>query len=121
MADDKPDKPDLEAFELQARICKAFAHPARLRILDLVGQREQGVSSLQEALGLSRANVSQHLAILKSVGIIATRRKGKQVFCFLAIPEVKRACGLIREVLLAQIARHHRVMSKEHSERQAKS
>ena len=41
-----------EVFERQARICQAFAHPARLQILDLLGSGEQGVSKLQEALGI---------------------------------------------------------------------
>ncbi len=81
---------DAEIFERQARICKAFAHAARLQILDLLGQGEQGVSALQETLGLSKTGISQHLAILKSAGVLATRRNGKQVLCSLAIPEVRR-------------------------------
>src|SRR6266498_6041540 len=101
----KPKKStDVEIFERQARICKAFAHPARLQILDLLGQGECGVSALQAALGISKTGISQHLAILKSAGVLSTRRNGKQVLCSLAIPEVKQACQLIRRVLLAQIA-----------------
>jgi len=102
---------DAEIFERQARICKAFAHAARLQILDLLGQGEQGVSALQETLGLSKTGISQHLAILKSAGVLATRRNGKQVLCSLAIPEVKEACQLIRKVLHAQITNSHRLIS----------
>jgi hypothetical protein len=47
--------------------------------------------------------MSQHLATLKSVGVIATRRNGKQIYCSLAMPEVKQACQLIRKVLHAHI------------------
>lgn len=100
-----------EVFERQARLCQAFAHPARLQILDLLGKGEQGVSELQDALGVSKANISQHLAILKSVGVIATRRNGKQVYCSVAIPEVKEACQLIRRVLEAQITKSHRLIA----------
>ena len=99
---------DAEIFERQARICKAFAHPGRLRILDLLGQGERGVSELQKALGVSKTRMSQHVAILKSAGVLATRREGKQIYCSLAMPEVKRACQLIRKVLEAQIAASHR-------------
>ncbi len=102
---------DAEIFERQARICKAFAHAARLQILGLLGQGEQGVSALQETLGLSKTGISQHLAILKSAGVLATRRNGKQVLCSLAIPEVKEACQLIRKVLHAQITNSHRLIS----------
>jgi DNA-binding transcriptional ArsR family regulator len=101
---------DMEIFERQARICKAFAHPARLQILDSLGQGELGVSDLQEMLGISKTNMSQHMAVLKSVGVLSTRREGKQVYCSLAIPEVKQACQLIRKVLRAQLAAGHRLI-----------
>lgn len=100
-------KVDMEIFERQARICKAFAHPARLQILDLLGQGELGVSDLQDVLRISKTNMSQHMAVLKSVGVLSTRREGKQVYCSLALPEVKQACQLIRKVLRAQIAAGH--------------
>lgn len=90
-------------YEKQVNICKAFANPIRLRILDLIAQRPYAVSELQEQLSISKANLSQHMTILKAAGVIITHRKGKQVDCSLAIPEVKQACQLIRDVLRAQI------------------
>lgn len=102
---------ETEIFERQARICKAFAHPGRLQILDLLGQGERGVSELQQALGISKTSMSQHLAILKSVGVVTTRRNGKQIYCSLAMPEVKQACQLIRKVLHAQITGSHRLIA----------
>jgi DNA-binding transcriptional ArsR family regulator len=104
-------KRDKEIYERQARICKAFAHPGRLQILDLLGQNERGVSELQEALGISKTSISQHLSILKSAGVLATRREGKQIYCSLAMPEVKQACQLISKVLQAQIAATHRLVA----------
>jgi len=104
-------KRDPEIFERQARICKAFAHPGRLQILDLLGEGELGVSELQEVLGISKTSISQHMAVLKAVGVLTTRREGKQIFCSLAMPEVKEACRLIRKVLQAQIAASHRLVA----------
>ena len=100
---------DDEIFERQAQICKAFAHPGRLRILDLLGDGERGVSELQRELGVSKTNLSQQISILKSAGVLSTRRNGKQIYCSLAIPEVKEACQLIRVVLRAQVAASHRL------------
>jgi DNA-binding transcriptional ArsR family regulator len=94
---------DDQVYEMQVRICKAFANPARLRMLDLLSRREYAAAELQAELGLTAANVSQHLAILKTAGVVATRRNGKQVYCSLAIPEVKLACHMIRDVLRAQL------------------
>lgn len=94
---------DDRVYEMQVRICKAFAHPSRLRMLDLLAKREYSVSELQQSLNITVPNVSQHLSILKGAGVVKTRRDGKQIFCSLAIPEVKTACLLIRDVLRAQI------------------
>ena len=104
-------KRDTEIYERQARICKAFAHPGRLQILDLLGDGERSVAELQESLGISKTSISQHMAVLKSVGVMSTRREGKQVYCSLAMPEVKQACQLIRKVLQAQIAASQRLVA----------
>jgi DNA-binding transcriptional ArsR family regulator len=92
-----------QIFEMQVRICKAFANSTRLRMLDLLGKREYTVSDLQSALGITLPNVSQHLSVLKAAGIVTTRRDGKQIHCSLTLPEVKEACHLIRNVLRAQL------------------
>ena len=92
-----------EVFERQAQICKAFANPTRLRMLDLLGKRDWAASELQNELGIAKANLSQHVAVLKGAGIVAARREGKAVYFSLTMPEVKSACQLIRDVLRAQI------------------
>ena len=98
-----------ELYERRAGICKAFANPVRLKILDLVAQRPRPVSELHQRLEISEANLSQHLAVLRGAGVIATRRTGKQVHCYLAIPEVKQACALISDVLRAQVKNGQRL------------
>jgi len=98
-----------ELYERRAGICKAFANPVRLKILDLVAQRARPVSELHQKLGISEGNLSQHLAVLRGAGVIATRRTGKQVHCYLAIPEVKQACALISDVLRAQVKNGQRL------------
>ena len=92
-----------QIYDKQVGICKAFANPTRLRILDLVAEHGCPTSDLHQRLSISTANLSQHLAVLKGAGIVATRREGKKVYCYLAFPEVRQACHLIRNVLKAQI------------------
>jgi ArsR family transcriptional regulator len=101
----RPNRRNLEAeiIDRQVQICKAFAHATRLQMLDMLAQREWPVAALQAELGVSKANLSQHVTILKSAGIVVTRRQGRQVYCSLAMPEVKAACKLIRDVLRAQV------------------
>ena len=99
-----------QVFEMQVRICKAFANSTRLRMLDLLAKREQTVSDLQAALGITLPNVSQQLSILKGAGVVTTRRNGKQIYCSLTLPEVKQACQLIRDVLRAQLRNGRRLV-----------
>lgn len=94
---------DEQILDQQVRICKAFANPTRLRMLDLLSEKECAVAELQKELAISKANLSQHLAILKGVEIVSTRRDGRHIFCSLAIPAAKQACHLIREVLRVQL------------------
>lgn len=102
---------ELMIYEKQAQICKAFANPVRLQILDLIANGACSVSELQTALDISKPNLSQHLAVLKSVGILAMSREGRHVYCSLAIPEVKQACQLVRKVLYAQVDEVRRMLS----------
>ena len=90
-------------YEKQAELCKAFANPVRLQIINKVCNCECPASELQDSLSISKANLSQHIAVLRSAGVILTRRQGKQLFYSLAIPEVKQACDLVRKVLYAQL------------------
>lgn len=94
---------DQQVFERQAAICKAFANPTRLHLLDALAKGEQSVSDLQRELGISKPNLSQHLAVLKSAGITCSRRDGKEILCSLTMPQVKQACQIIRDVLRGQI------------------
>ncbi len=98
-----------QVYEKQVGICKAFANPTRLRILDLIAKHAYRGSDLQRQLLISKANLSQHLAVLKAAGVVITRREGKQIYCYLAIPEVKQACQLIRDVLRAQVRNGRRL------------
>ncbi len=101
---------DMEVFERQAAICRAFAHPKRLQLLELLGRGEQSIAKLQKALSISKANFSQHLAVLKAAGVVTARRNGRNVYCSLTLPQVKQACHLIREVLRGQIRRQHKMV-----------
>jgi DNA-binding transcriptional ArsR family regulator len=101
---------ETEVFERQARICKAFANATRLQLLDLLGKRDWPAAHLQQHLGISKANLSQHVAILKAAGIIGARREGKQLYLSLAMPEAKKACHLIHDVLRAQVRNGRRLI-----------
>ncbi|MBZ5549027.1 MAG: metalloregulator ArsR/SmtB family transcription factor [Acidobacteriia bacterium] len=90
-------------LEQQVLMCKAFANATRLHILELLGRRNWIAGELQKELGISKANLSQHITVLKTAGVIVRRREGKRVYFVLAMPEVKQACQLIRSMLRTRI------------------
>jgi ArsR family transcriptional regulator len=65
---------------------------------------ELSVGQLGTRLGLAQANVSQHLAILRKRGIVATRREGTTVFYNLASCKIGEACDMVRSVLNEQLS-----------------
>lgn len=92
-------------YELHAAICKTFANPWRLRIVEALGEGEYTVSQLVELLGISKSNVSQHLGIMREKGIADFRREGAFVLYRLTNPKTLAACRLMREVLLDHLER----------------
>jgi ArsR family transcriptional regulator len=90
---------DLELYRMQAEIAKVLANPVRLRILTLIGDREVANGALLADLGVSRANLSQHLALLRRAGVLAVRREGIHVYYRLTFPEIKDLCASMREIL----------------------
>ncbi len=90
-------------FQLQANICKAFSHPKRLQILCELKDGERSFSDLQEATGCSKANLSQHLSVLKERRVIIPRRDGQHMFFSVANSKITQACELMHEVLLDQV------------------
>ena len=92
-----------QLFALHAEICKTLANSKRLEILNALQQGEISVADLVRRLRLPKANVSQHLGVLRSCGVVIARREGLNVYYRVANPKIIRACALMREVLLEQI------------------
>lgn len=90
-------------FELHADICKIFSSPKRLEILNMLKGKEVSASQLIEKTGLSKANLSQHMNVLKSKGVVLTKREGINVYYRISNPKIIQACNLMREVLLEQL------------------
>ncbi|MBM4273985.1 MAG: winged helix-turn-helix transcriptional regulator [Deltaproteobacteria bacterium] len=87
-------------WEIQADICQALANPKRLQILNLLKEGELSVGALVQALGVAKANLSQHLSVMRQKGILLTRREGTSIYYRLATPTIAEACKVMRQVLL---------------------
>ncbi len=104
-------------YEMQAEICAALASPVRLRILELISGGEKTSTELQVALGgIPKANLSQHLAVLKDSGILHARKEGLFQYLSLALPRIKDACTIVNSVLrekVEQDEKRHNELRKE--------
>lgn len=77
---------------------KAMAHPLRLKILCLVGHNELMVQEIVDAVGTSQSNISQHLAVMRERGLLASRKEANKVFYRIEDPRILKMIGMMREV-----------------------
>ncbi|MFH1970937.1 MAG: metalloregulator ArsR/SmtB family transcription factor [Patescibacteria group bacterium] len=89
-----------QVFDQHTQLLKALAHPRRLEIVHLLRDQELDVSSIHSMLDLPQANISQHLMILRDVGVVIFRRDGKQIYYSLSNKNFIKASDLLREVLI---------------------
>ena len=91
-----------------SQIASAFSSPKRIEIIDLLAQGERHVEALAEEAGLTVANTSRHLQVLKGTNLVASRKAGLHVFYRLADPMVLRgyrALQALAEARLAEVGR----------------
>jgi ArsR family transcriptional regulator, virulence genes transcriptional regulator len=94
-----------EVFRMQAEVLRTLSSPKRLEILHLLAEGPHEVGRLAAELGVSQPNVSQHLAVMRSAGLVEAERDGREVRYRLSDPDVIVACETMRCVLLRRIAR----------------
>lgn len=94
---------DRQVYELHAEMCKVLSHAKRLQIVNTLRESEMTVSELVEKTGITMANLSQHLSMMRSRRILATRRVGNSIYYHLANPKMLKAFDTLREVLFEQI------------------
>ena len=84
--------------ERYAAVGRALADPKRLCVLESLAIGELSVSDLSTRVGCQVPNMSQHLAVLRSAGLVITRREGSTVFYRLSDPRVLEAYRLIQDI-----------------------
>lgn len=95
----------LERYRLHAEICKVLTDPKRLMLLDTLRGGERSVGDLAVAIGVTLPNASQHLAVLRSAGLVDGRRIGTTVNYRLAEPAITDACDVIHGIVTRRLER----------------
>jgi rhodanese-related sulfurtransferase len=96
-------------FDEFGRIGKALASGRRIELLDVLANGERSVEAVAGEVGLSVANTSQHLQILRQAGLVSTRREGTSIHYRLAGPEVFELWRTLRTLAGAQLVEVERL------------
>ena len=107
-----------QLYELHAQLCGVFTSPKRLEMLNLLRDRELSVGELSKLAGIRQSSVSQHLGILRSQGIVKTRREGVTIFYSIANRKIIQAFDIMTEVLLERLSGTEK-LSKDFKKTQA--
>jgi DNA-binding transcriptional ArsR family regulator len=100
-----------------ARVGKALASPHRLELLELLGQGERSVDSLAAEIGVSIANVSQHLRALRQAALVESRKERQFVHYRLADPAISELCRAVRTVSEDRLAELDRLVRNHFGDR----
>jgi len=81
---------------------RSLSHPDRLMLLCQLSQGERSVGELEELLGIQQPNLSQQLGVLRSEGLVETRREGKRIFYSVKDPKVLHLLGTLYQLYCPQ-------------------
>ncbi|OGJ87385.1 MAG: hypothetical protein A2268_14625 [Candidatus Raymondbacteria bacterium RifOxyA12_full_50_37] len=91
-------------FIRHADICKTFSNPKRLEIINALRDgKELSASELLKLMDISKANLSQHMAVLVQKGVVKSKREGINVLYKLSDERITKACDIMREVLIGKL------------------
>ena len=94
-------------YQAKAEFFKTLGHPARIRVLELLSERDYAVAELLPEMAIEATSMSQQLAVLRRAGLVAARKEGSTVYYSLTSPRVAEllavARGILTEVLSGQI------------------
>lgn len=97
-------------FEKQAEIIKAIGHPLRIAILDFLKDGEQCVFDIARHLGSERSNVSRHLSVMVSAGVLEHRKEGLKVIYALKTPCILEFFSCITTCLKHQAKENEKLL-----------
>ncbi|WNM31248.1 metalloregulator ArsR/SmtB family transcription factor [Streptomyces sp. Li-HN-5-11] len=91
-------------YQLKAEFFKTLGHPARIRVLELLSEREHAVAEMLPEVGVEPAHLSQQLAVLRRANLVKTRKEGSTVYYSLTSPHVAELLQVARTILSGVLA-----------------
>ncbi len=89
-------------YQAKAEFFRTLGHPARIRILELLAERDHAVHELLEQISIEPSNLSQQLSVLRRTSMVVSRRSGGEVVYSISVPEVRDLLLSARKILVAR-------------------
>ncbi len=86
-------------YQAKAEFFKTLGHTARIRILELLSERDHAVHELLEKIAIEPSNLSQQLAVLRRTSLVVSHRQGGEVVYSVSVPEVRDLLLAARRIL----------------------
>ena len=99
-------------YNLHADLCKTIFNPKRLTIIDALREKRMNVNELSEKLKTSQSNISQHLAKLKSKGLVVSIVKGSNTYYSISNPKLLKAYDLVSEIIKDKFKSDNQLLSE---------
>jgi DNA-binding transcriptional ArsR family regulator len=90
--------------EIKAELFKALAHPARVRILEVLATGERAVGEMQPLVGIELSHLSQQLSVLRRAGLVTTRKEGASVIYAVRDPLVVELLSVAKQLLIRSLS-----------------
>ena len=90
--------------EIKADLFRALAHPARIRVLEVLADGERSVGEMQPLVGIEASHLSQQLGVLRRAGLVTTRKVGSSVFYAIRDAELVQLLASAKRVLINSLA-----------------
>jgi DNA-binding transcriptional ArsR family regulator len=91
-------------YRAKAELFRTLGHPARIRVLELLAERDHAVHELLEQIEIEPSNLSQQLAVVRRAGLVSQRREGGEVVYSVSVPEVRELLLVARRILLGLLS-----------------
>lgn len=91
-------------YQLKAEFFKTLGHPVRIRVLELLSEREHSVAEMLPEVGVEASHFSQQLAVLRRANLVVTRKEGSTVYYSLTSPHVAELLRVARTILSGVLA-----------------
>lgn len=91
-------------YQAKAEFFRTLGHPARIRVLELLSERDHAVHELLDQIEIEPSNLSQQLAVLRRAGLVVQHRGAGEVVYSISVPEVRDLLLAARAILLGLLA-----------------